>query len=194
MKRIISVVIDSPDIFFAEGMRQAIAEYFNVRVVQVHSLHSATSPVDLAFISAGKGMVNRLCQVSTPEDRLSTLYFSVRSKPDVRLRTLPRCKHEAGLVYQHEPIDLVMQRIEKAMAQPKTRRHLRQNCYWCDKQALTERENEVVRRIGKGQSQASIARRLNLSVKTISTHKRSVMRKMQLRGNAELLHWLSRDL
>ncbi len=54
---------------------------------------------------------------------------------------------------------------------------------------LTAREVEVLRLIARGYAYKEVARRLNLSVKTVETHVSSVLRKLQLSSRHELTRW-----
>jgi len=54
---------------------------------------------------------------------------------------------------------------------------------------LTDREFEVFRLIAIGMSVTDIAGRLNLSAKTISTHKANLMQKMNLQNQSELIRY-----
>ena len=55
----------------------------------------------------------------------------------------------------------------------------------------TPREQEVLRQIARGYAYKQIARRLNISVKTVETHVSSVLRKLQLSNRHELARWAS---
>ncbi len=57
--------------------------------------------------------------------------------------------------------------------------------------SLTPREQEVLRQIARGYAYKQIARRLNISVKTVETHVSSVLRKLQLSNRHELARWAS---
>ena len=54
---------------------------------------------------------------------------------------------------------------------------------------LTDRELEVFQLIGKGMTPGDIARRLNLSVKTIGTHKENIKEKMGIKHGSELVRF-----
>jgi DNA-binding NarL/FixJ family response regulator len=54
---------------------------------------------------------------------------------------------------------------------------------------LSDREYEVLRHIVAGRSVTDIADALNLSVKTVSTHKARILHKLQLTGTAELVRY-----
>jgi DNA-binding NarL/FixJ family response regulator len=54
---------------------------------------------------------------------------------------------------------------------------------------LTNREREVLRLIARGYTYKELARRLEISVKTVETHVSSVLRKLQLSNRHELTRW-----
>jgi DNA-binding NarL/FixJ family response regulator len=56
-------------------------------------------------------------------------------------------------------------------------------------EALSDREFQVFRLIAEGKSVSDIAERLNLSVKTVSTHKANIMQKMNLETAGELIRY-----
>ncbi len=59
--------------------------------------------------------------------------------------------------------------------------------------ALSAREREVLQRIAEGQHTKKIARALELSVKTIETHRRNIMRKLNIFSVAELTKYAIRE-
>lgn len=54
---------------------------------------------------------------------------------------------------------------------------------------LTDRELEVLRLYGQGRTRGQIAAQLNLSVKTVETHRAHICRKLGLRNSTELLRF-----
>ncbi len=59
---------------------------------------------------------------------------------------------------------------------------------------LSDREFQVLRLIASGKIVSEIARELSLSVKTISTYRTRILEKMDLRNNAELMHYAAKVL
>ena len=55
--------------------------------------------------------------------------------------------------------------------------------------ALTDREFQVFRLLAAGKSISTIADRLDLSVKTVSTHKSNILQKMNMTTQAELIRY-----
>jgi DNA-binding NarL/FixJ family response regulator len=59
--------------------------------------------------------------------------------------------------------------------------------------SLTHREREVVQQVAEGRITKEIAARLNVSVKTIETHRASAMRKLKLKTTADLVRYAVRN-
>ncbi len=57
---------------------------------------------------------------------------------------------------------------------------------------LSDREREVLVLLAEGSSLKDIARKLNLSVKTIDAHKYNLMRKLNLHDRSELIRYAIR--
>jgi DNA-binding NarL/FixJ family response regulator len=57
---------------------------------------------------------------------------------------------------------------------------------------LTTREKDVLRLIARGFAYKQVARKLNISIKTVETHVSSVLRKLQLTNRHELARWASK--
>jgi two-component system invasion response regulator UvrY len=57
---------------------------------------------------------------------------------------------------------------------------------------LSDREFEILKLLASGKTVSEVAEGLALSVKTISTHRARILRKMNMRTNAELTHYAVR--
>jgi DNA-binding NarL/FixJ family response regulator len=58
---------------------------------------------------------------------------------------------------------------------------------------LTGREQEVVQLLAEGKSNKEIAGLLNLSTKTVETHRSNIMRKLELHSLSDLIHYALRN-
>jgi DNA-binding NarL/FixJ family response regulator len=58
---------------------------------------------------------------------------------------------------------------------------------------LTQRKAQVLRLIAEGHSNKSVARLLNISLKTVETHRAAVMRKLGLSSNSALVRYAVRN-
>ena len=59
--------------------------------------------------------------------------------------------------------------------------------------SLTHREREIVQQVAEGRINKEIAARLNISIKTVETHRASAMRKLKLRTTADLVRYAVRN-
>src|SRR2546422_8786734 len=58
---------------------------------------------------------------------------------------------------------------------------------------LTDREEEILRLIAHGYSNKEISARLNISVKTVESHKSNLMEKLELRSRTEIVRYAVRQ-
>src|SRR6476659_4822048 len=58
---------------------------------------------------------------------------------------------------------------------------------------LTDREREIVQMLAEGESNKEIATKLCISVKTVETHRATIMRKLDINSIVELVHYAIRN-
>lgn len=58
-------------------------------------------------------------------------------------------------------------------------------------QVLTRREREVARHVARGLTNREVAEHLVLSVRTVETHVRNILRKLQMDSRKALREWLT---
>jgi DNA-binding NarL/FixJ family response regulator len=58
---------------------------------------------------------------------------------------------------------------------------------------LSDREFEILKLLASGKTVSRVAEELSLSVKTISTHRTRILKKMDMKNNAELTHYAVRQ-
>jgi DNA-binding NarL/FixJ family response regulator len=61
------------------------------------------------------------------------------------------------------------------------------------KERLTSREREIVQLLAEGQSSKDVSNLLNISVKTVETHRANIMRKLELHSLSELVRYAVRN-
>ena len=59
--------------------------------------------------------------------------------------------------------------------------------------SLTHREREVVQQVAEGRINKEIAQRLNISVKTVETHRAAVMKKLKFKSFSDLVRYAIRN-
>lgn len=153
---IVIMDISMPDLNGIDATHQMIAENSGVKVIAL-SMHSDKQYVDQMLKAGVSGYLLKDCAFEELDRALKVIAGGgVYLSPDV-----------AGLVVQ----DYVGQLHEKA-PEPSV--------------AMTVREREVLQLIAEGHSTRAIANALNISVKTVETHRKNIMEKMNVRSVAEL--------
>ncbi|MFN4285783.1 MAG: response regulator transcription factor [Lacibacter sp.] len=56
---------------------------------------------------------------------------------------------------------------------------------------LTEKEKEIMRLVQQGLTSKEIARQMNISYKTVQVHRHNILKKLNLKNTASLLHFIN---
>ena len=114
-------------------------------------------------------------------------YVTKSIGPD-ELADAVRRVHEGDAVFSPRLAGFVLDAFAGEPAAPLTTNHDRDDP---ELDKLTARERDVLRLIARGYTYKEIARRLEISVKTVETHVSAVLRKLQLSTRHELTRWAS---
>ena len=153
---IVIMDISMPDLNGIDATRQLLAENSGIRVIAL-SMHSDKQYVDQMLTAGVKGYLLKDCAFEELNQALKVVVRGgVYLSADI-----------AGLVVQ----DYVGLLHEKA-PDPSV--------------ALTIREREVLQLIAEGRSTKAIADILNISVKTVETHRKKLLEKLDVKSVAEL--------
>lgn len=95
-----------------------------------------------------------------------------------------------GYLLKDEPAEEILLAIDTVMQgrsyfSPRVSLKLAQSC--APVSMLTQREREILRHIGAGLANKQIAQELDLSVRTVETHRQNLKRKLGIEGQAELI-------
>ncbi|HEJ8053955.1 TPA: response regulator transcription factor [Serratia marcescens] len=184
----LSLAFIDNDRFFIEGLQRVLLSYFARRAIPVRLLDpAAAAQADMVFQSVERDWQARFCLRAAEGGK--QINFSLRAPDDTRWRDKPRCISESGVIFRNDTIGLVLSRVEQALALQTSDREARR-CYWCERQRITRREQDVMRYLAWEMPPTAIARYLALSVKTVSNHKQAAMRKLGFKRNVDLYHWL----
>jgi len=159
------VVMDvaMPRVNGVEATRQILAQNPAIKVV-ILSLYSADRPlVAEAFRAGASGYLPK-------EASFDELATAIRSVMHGKVYISPECQNVARETLQHAGSG------DSAAGWP-----------------LTPREREVLRQVADGHAMKQIAVHLDLSVKTVETHRRQIMDKLGLHSVAELTKYAIRQ-
>lgn len=185
MKPHIDIVILDDNRYFALGLETLLQEHFMYQGWSVTFLPAQLYPMANLIIQADKvAQPLPFCHVRKPGKQHNII--TIQQTPRLR-RRLPACMSEDGIIRRHDSTVVVLHLVEQMFGglipvSPPPSSH-------CS-QALTPREWEVLYTIRRGLVPSQVAGCLNLSVKTVSAHKRAAMHKLGFQRNAELYQWL----
>ncbi len=155
-----------PDLNGLEAMRQILSARPQIKVIAL-SMHADRRYVTGMLSAGASGYILKHCAF---EELVQAIHIVLSNQ----VYLSPAI---AGIVVQE-------------LAQPKRARTRRSSP---NIQALTSREREVLQLISEGHSAREIARRLHLSVKTIETHRRQMMEKLEIHSVADLTKFAIRE-
>ncbi|MCP1107093.1 LuxR C-terminal-related transcriptional regulator [Serratia nevei] len=180
MKKSITVAIYDNDRYFRSGLEFFLTGYFLRRGIEVRFDHRGESEVapTLAFGAQWQRYRHHAGCV-----RCNRYFLTIKNRPKYRLAAA-----EHGVIYRDISIDQLALTLVRL---PLDEQLPTEPCRDCRHEGtLSQRERQVVRYMRSGLSQSEVAARLELSVKTVHTHKRSIMQKMELRRKHEFIYWL----
>jgi len=156
-----------PDLNGLEAVRQILSNNPRIKVIAL-SMHADKRYVTGMLSSGASGYILKHCA-------FEELVHAIRIVLSNQVYLSPTI---AGIVV-------------KELAQSK-RPRARQSIS-ASPQTLTSREREVLQLIAEGHSAREIAQRLHLSVKTVETHRRQMMEKLEIRSIADLTKFAIRE-
>ena len=154
--------VSMPDLNGMEASRQIVGEFPNVKIIAL-SMHSDTLFVTEMLRSGASGYLLKDCA-------FEELAQAIRTVMDDKTYLSPSI---SGLV-----VDDYLHRLSKAD--------------FSDSQVLSDREREVLQLMAEGKSTKQIALKLHISTKTVETHRRQIMNKLDIHTVAELTKYAIR--
>ncbi|WP_273830612.1 helix-turn-helix transcriptional regulator [Serratia bockelmannii] len=177
-------------------MSEALAAYFHTFGLTVST--DKAYQADLIFCYVPLGRVGCFSQYKSPDFSDKALFFSLRETNGCDQHVgNRRCPFEAGTIYRDMSIISALNLVVSAMGRQALLSPLQctgESMCMNSSSMLSPRQQDVVVCIKRGMSLGEIARELNISIKTVSSHKTAIMRKMGFKRNHELYRWLNNGL
>lgn len=159
---IVIMDISMPGLNGVDATRQIVNTFKNVKVIAL-SMHSDTSYVAEMLRSGASGYLLKDCAF---KELASAIRVVVAGKkylsPDI-----------SGVV-----VDDYRYRLSRADR--------------AEAEILSDREREILQIVAEGQSTKEIAKKLHISIKTVETHRRQIMKKLNIFSVAELTKYAVR--
>tara|TARA_B100000029_G_scaffold459604_1_gene489902 strand:+ start:349 stop:996 length:648 start_codon:yes stop_codon:yes gene_type:complete len=203
-KERIKLVIADDHPLFRRGLKNAFSETSDIEVVaeaengdellnKIKGLNLNIVLMDVAM--PGTHGLDLLKQIREEYPKLPVLVLTVYPEEHYAVRFFKA--GASGFIHKESSTDVIYAAVRKVamggkFASPeiteklafdfgKTDRPLHEN--------LSDREHQVFMMLAEGESPTEIGKKLSLSVKTISTHRSRILEKMQMKKNAELIHY-----
>jgi two-component system invasion response regulator UvrY len=201
----IRVVLADDHAVVREGLRRILEEHADLKVVAeagtgdeaVRAL--AETPADVLVLDVsmpGPGFLDLLERLQAAHPKVRSVVLSMHPESQYAVRALRA--GAAGYLTKEQSPEFLVEAIRKAhgggvyaspslgeaLASGVRRREQRE-----PHEALSDREMEVLVRLGAGQSVKAIAADLALSRKTVSTYHTRIRRKLDLDSDAELVRY-----
>ena len=188
-----------------EGLKRIISEHPDLSV----SIAGGTgeelltamrqSPADLAIIDLVLGSrsgLDVLRRIRAEHPQLPVIIFSMHGSEEFALRALRA--GAAGYVQKESASEELVTAVRRVLAggtyvsptvAERLALQLARGGAKEPHEVLSDRELEVFQLLGAGNSVSGVASLLNLSVKTVSTHRTHILAKTGLRNNAEIIRY-----
>ena len=200
----IKVIIADDHPMFRRGLKHAFAETPDIDVVgeaetgeelleKVRGMDLNLALLDISL--PGKGGLEILKQLREDRPKLPVLILTVYPEEHYAVRFFKA--GASGFITKESSTDQIYSAVRKVAnggkyASPEITEKLAFDFTKSDRPAherLSDREHQVFMMLAQGESPTEIGKELSLSVKTISTHRSRILDKMQMKKNAELIHY-----
>jgi len=201
----IRIVVADDHTIVREGLKQLLAAAGDLEVVgeaqdgfevmkQVRGLDFDLLLLDMSM--PGKSGIELIKQVRAEKPRLRILVLSMHEEHQYAVRAIRA--GAAGYLTKESATRQLVEAIRKvagggafisaAVAEQLALRAM-PDAKGAPHEALSDREFQVFRMLAEGRAISDIADRLNLSVKTVSTHKANILQKMRLATSGDLIRY-----
>lgn len=200
----------------ANGLREILNELGDCQVVGTVSTARQVEPSirslnpDLLFLDlnmGGENMAEKIADLKKTKPSLKVLVFTSYNLPSLVSRAF-ELGAEAYLLKSSSQADI----LGAVSAAQKGQRHIGESVRmqlgererWLGQkplseddfsavQALTKREKEIFNLVVEGRTEQEIGQRLHLSVHTVHTHRKNLMKKLQLHNSADFVRFASKE-
>lgn len=195
----IKIIVDNNnDAFYGLGIQTLMSnlfrEVFNKGVILTSDINkNDISQADVIIMGLSPGE-NFVCHpVLYARKRNSLIVGIFDSAQSSHVDALPLCFENIIFIHRTEPIARVVKKILKGWDQlcNKTHSTTPWSCHDCEHKTLSPQQIKVATHYYNGASAEQIAHILNISPKTVFTHKRMIMGKFNVHSDYELFSLLN---
>ncbi|HZZ93721.1 MAG TPA: response regulator transcription factor [Usitatibacter sp.] len=201
----IRVVVADDHAIVREGLKQLLGAAGDLQVVceasDGHEVVKAVRETEfdvllLDMSMPGKSGIELIKQVKTEKPKLRILVLTMHEEHQYAIRAIRA--GASGYLTKESASRQLIEALRKVAAggafiSSEVAEQLAlgamPNALHAPHEALSDREFQIFRLIAEGRTISDIGEQLNLSVKTVSTHKANILQKMNMAGTAELIRY-----
>ncbi|SFN65617.1 DNA-binding response regulator, NarL/FixJ family, contains REC and HTH domains [Izhakiella capsodis] len=194
MKKNLSVLICDDDRFYASGLQTLISTWASERKLNVNfaDQFQLRARSEIIFISQSELSSYRLHALRMEITAFRRYVFVIQQQESSNRDDLNSLKENFAMIPRQAQPAVIQRYLETALrklesfaaSSPQTAGAISVSS------PLTFRETQILRFLARGISHATVARYLQISEKTVSTHKRNIMTKLNISRTTELNYWL----
>lgn len=194
MTQTLTILVSDQNQYFSEGLRQSLLAYFNDLAIKVtiteNLLYKHTA--DVIFLSAGSNENNLPLEIYQRFFSPRQCVFIIAESNQQIASSDIHIARRIRIINRKWAIGKILTLLEDTLfassqeAGPSSVPGSGAE----NRNALSAREFEVMRYLSLGINPGAVGRHLKISEKTVSAHKRTAMRKLNLIKNIELNYWL----
>ncbi|ANJ92421.1 MULTISPECIES: helix-turn-helix transcriptional regulator [Serratia] len=192
INKTLTIAIIDDDNFYMAGLTMALSTYFKTKNWKVKFIpgYPNLGNEDITFqaIRCGSSISSRS---QHHEVSGKSHYFIIVDNSDFHLQHVYRDVNKMNIFYRHQSVNVLLQLMEKKLFSPSPlpEKNLSEKNIFL-REPLTLREHEVLCHLKQGKTPAGAATCMGITEKTISSHKRAAMKKLNFRRTNELFHWI----
>jgi DNA-binding NarL/FixJ family response regulator len=202
----IKILIADDHTIFREGLKHILAEYPDLVVAdEANNGHEVLDKIwknnyDMVLLDItmpGMTGLEVLKQLKNDKPKLPVLILSMHPEEQYAVRVI-RAGASGYLTKESAPDELITAIRKISQGRKYITSSLAERLaseFEADSEKplhdiLSDREYQVLRMIAAGKTVKHIARELSLSIKTVSTYRTRIMEKMNMKTNAEVMHYV----
>ncbi len=178
----------------AEGVEIVCASTYDAALRAIHEMDIKLVIVDIAM--PGRGGLSFIKDLRSIRRGLPIIVYTMRGEAEFGIRVI-KCG-AWGFVRKSDSLLILKKAVSEALngrkyVTPELAQSLmsvfRKDCDRLPHEGLSDREFDVLRRLGHGERMKQIAAELCLSVKTVSTYRARILEKFEMKGLADMVKY-----
>ncbi|RJT27989.1 LuxR family transcriptional regulator [Buttiauxella izardii] len=195
--KMLNIAFEDTNALYRKGMELFLKDVFSGeqnKNVKFNSLTSVNSPhVDIIVKNFVAG-AEYVCQPILKFRRKPGLIIGITDgEKNCHHNDLPLCIKNIVFVHRSESLNSIRENVTRAWKDNLQNQNFLQvkKCLQCKYRTLTPQQVTIAKHLLRGCDIMDIAELMNVNVKTVSAHKRLMMRKFNLSSDCELLQFLN---